>query len=179
MFHTSHFILLCKMNKTLYIENSCMEKIHNYIETLLNKKIYTQHYYFQFNILFSDFENIKPFLQKINKKLYFDFNRHLDEISLDDLNQMNNNIQYLFYIVKGYQLTREIRSKINSNETNYYKKQPDAIKTDILIGKLLKIINRFKRNARLKKKIVKWLYIDNYTKRKFYKNILNYIISYV
>ena len=173
-FHTSHFTLLYKMNPILYIENSCMGKILNYIDTLLTKKIYSQ-----FNRLFSEFENIKPFLQKINKKLYIDFNRHLNETSLDDLNQMNNNIQYLFYIVKGYQLTRERNSRISPNETNYYKTQPDAIKTDILVKKLLKIINRYKRTSKIKRKLVRRLYIDNYTKRKFYKNILNYIISYV
>ena len=171
------------MSKILYIENKCIGTVHYYIEELLNKKIYTKHYYYGINILNSEFENIKPFLKNTNKKLYDDIEKRAKEINLNDLYEMNNNIQYLFYIIKGYQITaqrlyapappaKEAHSGDHSKQTSY-------IEVKNLVKKFLITITQYKRNALLKKKLIRRIYIDNYTNKKFYKNILNYIISFV
>jgi len=168
------------MNKVIFIENKCIVTIHAYIELLLNKNKYTQNYS-KWPVLDENFENIKPFLKNINKKLYDDREKLLNKISLDDMVKDYNNIQYIFYIIKGYQLTvARYHSSIDPHsEHESRNKQPESQEINAIIVKFLKVVDRYKRNARLKRNFVKRAYLDNFTKKKFYKNITNYIISYM
>ena len=167
------------MNTLLYIDSKCIKYIHSNIELLLTKKIYRHHHYLKIDILYRVFENIKPFLLKINKILYED-NIYSDEISMAHLNKSHDDIQYLFYIIKGYQFTiNKTLYCINENEKVSYEKQEAYLAVNNIIVKLLKLINKHKRISRLKRRLIKITYIDNYTKKKFYKNIRNYIEAYL
>lgn len=170
------------MNKIIYIENKCVNNIHYYVERLLNKTLYVQRGYFNsIATIYEDFENIKPFLKTINKKIYDHRETLSDKISMNDLNNDFNNIQYLFYIIKGYLLTiaRKKKLQTGSVEYNIRIKQPEFCEINALIETLIKVINMYKKNAKLKRKIVNRLYLDYYTQKKFYKNLTDYILSYM
>ena len=110
------------MNRVIYLQSLCIRKLQNYIAILLATNIYTTgipwaniHYYQ--NSLLSEFENIKPFLKKISSKLSID----TYSFSIADEIKREQNIQYLYYIIKGYDMTIQSYCQRNS-ESIYYKK---------------------------------------------------------
>jgi hypothetical protein len=168
------------MNRVTYLQSLCIKKLQKYINILLATNIYTKdgiswaNSIYHVNILLPEFENIKPFLKKISYKLCI----NTDSISIADEIKLKQNIQYLYYIIKGHDMTIQSYCR-NNNESVYYKKLQDHHIVSRVNKKIIVIYRQCCKLIRIKKKLITRKYIDQYTDMRFCNNIMNYIVSYV
>lgn len=154
------------MHEYFILEKIYIHKLKNLISQMLNNEVTFTSKTNKIPYLFEDYNNCKPFLQKVRTKLII--STHTEQSCMNIFNKKHN-LDYLFYVLKGYDMT--VAKYITHR---YYG---DNILVNKIIDKIYILLKNY--NALLNRllKCIRLKYIDNYTNKTLYYDLVNNIYS--
>tara|TARA_B110000211_G_C14048249_1_gene540005 strand:+ start:134 stop:607 length:474 start_codon:yes stop_codon:yes gene_type:complete len=150
------------MNEYIILENFYIYKLKKLISQMLDNEIMFTYKGKNTPSLLSDYQNCKPFLKIIHKKLIINKG---GGYGVQDIFNKNHNLNYLYYIIKGYDMTLETYDT--------YQYYGDHLLVTEIKDNIYTIIKYYNKLFNKQLKFIRRKYIDNFTNKVLYHHLVD------
>lgn len=156
------------MDQYFLLEKLYIYKLKYLIRQMLDKEITCTHKCKNIPSLLEDYQNCKPFLKNSHTNLII--NQTNEQTSINVFNKKQD-LNYLFYIIKGYTMTLE---KYNTHQ--YFG---EYLLVNKIINKIHIVIKHYNKLLNKQLKCIRLKYIDIFTNKVLCPDLVNTIYRLV